>query len=90
METFGIWNLLKSLLASEGPPISTPEKGKENSVGASVGVSVGASAAGTESPASSAKDGGERPTSPEASFEKSNACEEYLLRHERLTHGRKR
>ncbi len=77
METFGIWNLLKSLLTSDGQNVSAPAAQPE------------------PSPQQNKEPGdvlhGEAPLVPtEQPEQKANACEEYLLRHERLTNSRKR
>ena len=83
METFGILNLLKSLLSSEGQPISPTINGQKNP--------TDNGAKQTENPAASSPDPqSEHPTSTEQTPERNNACEEYLLRHERLSRSRKK
>ena len=73
MEAFGIWNLLKTLLAND--------RADENTTGAPAQGT-------TENPPQS--DGSEAPPTPAEQPTKPNACEEYFLRHERLTGKRKR
>lgn len=83
METFGIWNLLKSLLTSEAQPISSPEKSQEHQSGTTVGSLE-------PPPSAPPHQQAEQPTSTEQNPEKTNACEEYFLRHERLSRDRKK
>lgn len=73
MEAFGIWNLLKTLLAND--------TANENTAGAPTQGS-------TANPSQS--EGGEAPPAPTEQPTKPNACEEYFLRHERLTGKRKK
>ena len=74
METFGIWNLLKSILSNETQVNSSQASHRESA------PSEGKSE--TEKPIENAP-----PSPPES---KTNACEEYFLRHEQLKNGRKR
>ena len=77
METFGIWNLIKSLLTNDGQNVSAPA------------TNPGPSPNNSEAPEGAPH--GEPPIVPtEQPEQKANACEEYLLRHERLTNGKKR
>ena len=76
MEQFGIWNLLKTMINNSEPPSApTPKKSETTDENTVVG--------GVEN---KAEEGNKEPSSPRPS----NACEEYLLRHERLSHSRKR
>ena len=83
METFGIWNLLKSLLTSDGQPISSPEKGQEKPSGAPATGADNSVSTPPNQPSA-------QPESNQQIIEKTNACEEFFLRHERLSHQRKR
>ena len=83
METFGIWNLLKSLLTSDGQPISSPDKAQEKQGGASAGGADNTLSTPPNQPSA-------QPESRQQIIEKTNACEEFFLRHERLSHQRKR
>lgn len=86
MEQFAIWNLLKTMLNNSPSPSSQAAKTAESQ---------------TETPSnplqSSTADTPVANTNPTQEKESSatpppsqNACEEYLLRHERLMNGRKR
>ena len=79
MEQFGIWNLLKTMLNNSPSPTSSPSQSTETPQAATEKGSQ-PSAPATDSPE----------TSSPSSTAPTNACEEYLLRHERLTSGRKR
>lgn len=73
MEAFGIWNLLKTLLAND--------TASENTAGANTQIT----------PQNTAHEEGiEAPPAPTEQPTKPNACEEYFLRHERLTGKRKK
>ena len=83
METFGIWNLLKSLLTSDGQPISSPDKAQEKQGRASAGGADNSVSTPSNQPSA-------QPEPSPKTVEKTNACEEFFLRHERLSHQRKR
>ena len=75
MEQFAIWNLLKTMLNNSEPPSApTPKKPETTDENTVVGVET------------KAADEGQEPSSPQPV----NACEEYLLRHERLKNQRKK
>ena len=80
MEQFGIWNLLKTMLASD-PPAATPTSPSEGTPNANQPTPQG------NSPLASPKESEESATQTEGA---ENACAEYLLRHERLTGARKK
>ncbi len=73
MEAFGIWNLIKTLLANDAT--------SENTAGTPT-------QSATQNVAH--EEGGEAPPAPAEQPPKPNACEEYFLRHERLTGKRKK
>ena len=75
MEQFGIWNLLKTMLNNSEPPSAPTQKKSETTDENTVG--------GVEN---KAEEGGKEPSAPQPV----NACEEYLLRHERLKNQRKK
>ena len=78
MESFGIWNLLKTLL----------ESGNQTPAGASAAPSIPTGEASGEASAEEQTELSKTP--PQTAPDRKNACEEYLLRHERLTGNRKK
>ena len=75
MEQFAIWNLLKTMLNNSPSPAAPAAKPTETADGNTV--------SNTEN---KAEDEGNEPSFPQPV----NACEEYLLRHERLHNQRKK
>ena len=86
MEQFGIWNLLKTMLnnspATASQAAKTAENQAENPSNATKSI--------TASTTTNTADSQQQESKEAASSSSANACEEYLLRHERLTNGRKR
>ena len=80
MEQFAIWNLLKTMLNNAPSPSSQDSKLAENPAKTPSNSPNLATADNLSS--------GQEQT--EFSPSTANACEEYLLRHERLMSGRKR
>ena len=81
MEQFAIWNLLKTMLNNSPSPSSQAAKTAENQAENPSNATNSATADTNAASEQVSQD------TPRAS---ANACEEYLLRHERLTNSRKR
>lgn len=86
MEQFAIWNLLKTMLNNSPSPSLQAAKTAENQAEYPSNSTKSATADTHPSDANAAPEQAPSET-PRSS---ANACEEYLLRHERLTSGRKR
>ncbi len=90
MEQFAIWNLLKTMLNNSPSPSSQAAKTAELQTESVPSATKFTAAnndvnASANSAISSGQESKETPPTPSA-----KACEEYLLRHERLTNSRKR
>ena len=81
MEQFAIWNLLKTMLNNSPSPSPQAAKTAENQAETPSNATKPTAADNNATPEQEPQE----PLRPSA-----NACEEYLLRHERLTSGRKR
>lgn len=86
MEQFAIWNLLKTMLNNSPSPSSQAAKTAENQAETPSNATKPTAADTHLSDANAAPE----QAPPETLRPSANACEEYLLRHERLTNGRKR
>lgn len=86
MEQFAIWNLLKTMLNNSPSPSSQAAKTAET-LSETPSNPLQSSTADTPAANTNPAQEKESPATPPPS---QNACEEYLLRHERLMNGRKR
>ena len=86
MEQFAIWNLLKTMLNNSPAPSVQAVKTAETPSNTAKSAAVNSVASKPTAPDNAAEQENQEPIfSPSA-----NACEEYLLRHERLHNQRKK